>query len=373
MNVLKEMGIQQWRRRTALPVSNENHNEKPQHHRAESSDVTSPLLSDENTNVTVFSDNSSAPMTQGPAGSLRQALESPKLREPQQDKVGNDALQKPSSLDTLVGQPPAMQSTQAEQEPIAEQKLEVKKTSGNQSDVKTITPLDISELLVADDVLEESFNSDGATVDHFVTNEVSQPQVNDLQSDTADESIIELFSELDWSGLQARIDTNEHCPSCGWGNGLLGSGNQSADWMFVIDAPNSKEIEAKAFFSGRAGQLFEAMLLALGLDRNSVYCSSIFKCAPTDDLSMTPQCEALVLRQIELVSPKVIISFGEFASQALLKSNSMMEVLRGSEQRCFRTQKMVVPTYTPQDMLDDSALKAKVWGDLKKAMHLTTP
>ena len=99
---------------------------------------------------------------------------------------------------------------------------------------------------------------------------------------------------------------------------------------------------------------------------------SIFKCAPTDDLSITPQCDALVLRQIELVSPKVVISFGEFASQALLKSNSMLEVLRDNEQRCFRTQKIIIPTYTPQEMLDDSTLKAKVWSDLKKAIRLTT-
>jgi len=73
--------------------------------------------------------------------------------------------------------------------------------------------------------------------------------------------------------------------------------------MFVIDAPNSTEIEGKTFFTGRAGQLFDAMLLALGLSREQVYCSSVFKCAPTDDLSITSQCDAMVLRQIELVAP----------------------------------------------------------------------
>jgi len=50
----------------------------------------------------------------------------------------------------------------------------------------------------------------------------------------------------------------------------------------------------------------------------------------------------------------------------------MLEVLRDNEQRCFRTQKIIIPTYTPQEMLDDSTLKAKVWSDLKKAIRLTT-
>jgi len=164
------------------------------------------------------------------------------------------------------------------------------------------------------------------------------------------------------------LDTNEHCPSCGWGNGLLGSGHQQADWMFVIDAPNSREIQAKALFAGRAGQLFEAMLTALGLERDMVYCTSLFKCAPTDDLSITPQCDALLQRQIDLVAPKVIVTFGEFTAQSLLKSNSSLEALRQTEQTCLRTQTLILPTYSPAQMLDDTILKSKVWHDLKKAI-----
>lgn len=185
-----------------------------------------------------------------------------------------------------------------------------------------------------------------------------------------DQSSHSELQRLDWQGLQALIDSNDNCPSCGSQNSLLGSGDANANWMFVVDAPTSREVSEQTLFVGRAGDLFDAMLRALGLKRTDVYTSSVFKCAPTEDLSATPQCNELVHRQIELVDPQVIVTFGEFAAQAVIKANENLELLRLNQQRCVRTAVTIVPTYSPVQMLNDLSLKALVWEDLKKAMAI---
>jgi len=211
---------------------------------------------------------------------------------------------------------------------------------------------------------------DGVLNSEETTNDMGPASGSD---NVLDDSVVVTrdLSNVGWPDLQKLIETNEHCPSCGWGNAYLGAGQQDADWMFIIDAPNSRDIQAKALFSGRAGQLFDAMLNALGLDRERVYSTSVFKCAPTDDLSVTPQCDELVHRQIQLVSPKVVVTFGEFAAQSVIKSNSPLPSLRSVQgQHCFRSTTLVVPTYSPTEMLDDASLKAHVWADLKQALSL---
>ena len=173
-----------------------------------------------------------------------------------------------------------------------------------------------------------------------------------------------------WESLENRIKTNEHCPSCGWGNAFLGSGNQKADLMFISDAPTSRDVEQKLLLTGRAGQLFDAMLSAIGLDRKHVYCASVFKCAPTDDLSITPQCDAMLRQQIELVAPKYVVTFGEFAAQTVIKSNLSLKLLRENKQQHSEMGVPIFPTYSPAEMLDNGELKALVWQDLKKLLAL---
>ncbi len=176
------------------------------------------------------------------------------------------------------------------------------------------------------------------------------------------------LADLDMQGLQDWVYNSANCSSCNPSNSMLGQGSVQADWMFIIDAPNSRELQAQQFFAGRAGKLFEAMLLPLGMEREDVYVSSIFKCAPTDDLTLSPSCDDVLQRQIELVSPKVIVAFGEFVAQSLIKANDSIDVLRQSEQRCISSNSIVIPTFSPAQMLDDASLKAHVWQDLKKAI-----
>lgn len=178
------------------------------------------------------------------------------------------------------------------------------------------------------------------------------------------------LANLGWSDLQSMVNGWQNCPSCGDNRALLGHGDENADWFFLSDAPSTAEISQKSLFAGRSGQLFEAMLSALGLQRESVYSTSLFKCVASDDMSVIPACDNILQRQIELVNPKVIITFGEFTAQTLLKANAALDILRTQDQRCISSKVLVIPTYTPAQMLDDGRLKSHVWADMKKAIAI---
>jgi len=175
---------------------------------------------------------------------------------------------------------------------------------------------------------------------------------------------------LDWQGLQAIIDRQNQCQTCGPTSSILGAGDAAADWLFVSDAPSRLDLEHYQLFSGRAGQLYEAMLNAMGLDRDSVYTTSIFKCVTSDDLSIAASCDKLIYRQIELLKPKVIVTFGEFATQSIVKSNENLEQLRKQNLHCHHSKVPIVATYNPLLLLDEPRLKAGVWADLKKCMSI---
>lgn len=178
------------------------------------------------------------------------------------------------------------------------------------------------------------------------------------------------LADMGWQDLQALIDGNQHCPSCGECRSILGSGNLTADWVFISDAPTQKELDGQEIFVGRAGQLFDAIMASLGLARDEVYSSSVFKCAAGDDLSVTPQCKQIVHRQIALIQPKVVVTLGEFAAQAIIRANEDLNVLRNAEQKCHQSKVTIVPTYSLNEMLNEPGLKALVWQDLKRCLGI---
>lgn len=182
---------------------------------------------------------------------------------------------------------------------------------------------------------------------------------------------ITALSDLDWRTLQARISTAETCPSCGQNHSVLGFGDVLADWVFVSDAPTSAELQANQLFSGRAGQLYEAILRACGLTREAVYTTTVFKCSPPDDLSVSPQCNKLIHRQIELIQPKVIVAFGEFSAQSVLRANESFEVLAGAEQLYHSTQCKVITSHSLQQLLSEPELKSTLWNQLKTSLPLS--
>lgn len=173
----------------------------------------------------------------------------------------------------------------------------------------------------------------------------------------------------DWAALQSMINTGLLCPSCNTNNAVLGHGSQQAEWLFVFDSPTSTDLRERQICNGRAGSLYDALLAACGFERAQVYTTTVFKCAPTDDLSLSPACHDILRRQIELIEPKVVVAFGEFAAQSVLKANEPLGVLRQQLQTCFSTGVRVVPTFSPLQMLEHNELKADVWHDLSAALR----
>ncbi len=193
-------------------------------------------------------------------------------------------------------------------------------------------------------------------------------RIND--TDLSDSGASSSLMTLDWQGLQALVDGQSHCDSCGIGNSVLGAGDYDANYLFVCDAPASPDVELGQLLSGRAGQLYEAMLLAIGMARESVYTTSVFKCVASGDLNAVPNCDKLLQRQVQLIQPKVIIALGEFAAQSIAKSNEVLTTLREQDLACHHTKVPIVATFSPLQLLDEPLLKAGAWSDLKKCMAI---
>lgn len=151
-------------------------------------------------------------------------------------------------------------------------------------------------------------------------------------------------------------------------NTVFGVGDEQADWMVVGEAPGADEDRQGEPFVGRAGQLLNNMLLALGLKREQVYIANILKCRPPNNRDPRPEevvkCEPFLKRQVELVNPKIILAVGRIAAHNLLKTDSSLSQLRG---RCFYygdNDTPVVVTYHPAYLLRSPKEKRKAWQDL---------
>ena len=169
-----------------------------------------------------------------------------------------------------------------------------------------------------------------------------------------------------WRELQKSISMDQDCPSCGSDKSILGQGDALASWMFVTSAPTNAEIEASTLLLGRQGALYEAILKACCMDRNEVYTTSVFKCAPPEDLSLQPTCNRLIHRQIELVGPRIIVVFGEFAAQSVLRTNDSMNRLSDRVHSYpGKSDISVIVAPSIEDLLTQPSLKASLWSVLK--------
>lgn len=172
-----------------------------------------------------------------------------------------------------------------------------------------------------------------------------------------------------WDDLAVILRHNGSCASCDQTSPVLGVGTTEADWVFVVDAPSTRDIQSQQLLSGRAGQLFDAMLNAVGMTRDAIYLTSIFKCPPSENVSITAQCGDVVHRQIELLKPKVVLTLGEFAAQTLLRTNDELTTLRGQLHHHPRSHAATIVSYSPAQMLEQPALKAQVWQDLQHCLQ----
>ncbi len=153
-------------------------------------------------------------------------------------------------------------------------------------------------------------------------------------------------------------------------NLVFGVGNVNADLMFVGEGPGADEDAKGEPFVGRAGQLLNNMISAMGIRREDVYIANVVKCRPPSN--RTPEkdecdvCSPFLMRQIDVIKPKVIVALGAVAAKNLLAVNDSMSNLRGRWYD-FRDSKLLV-TYHPAYLLRDPRQKKEAWKDLQMVM-----
>ncbi len=177
---------------------------------------------------------------------------------------------------------------------------------------------------------------------------------------------------LDWPELEQRVVA---CTACELHTSrtqtVFGVGNHKADWMIIGEAPGADEDRQGEPFVGRAGQLLNAMLKAVDLAREQVFIANILKCRPPNNRDPRPeeaaQCEPYLMRQVDLVKPKVILAVGRISAQNLLKSTAPVGRLRGRVHRFGGQGIPLVVTYHPAYLLRSPGEKRKAWDDLRLA------
>lgn len=174
---------------------------------------------------------------------------------------------------------------------------------------------------------------------------------------------------LDWETLRERV---ERCTSCDLhrtrSQAVFGVGNRQAQWMIVGEAPGADEDRQGEPFVGRAGQLLNRMLLALGLARSEVFIANVLKCRPPNNrnphLDEVAHCQPYLQRQIELVQPGVLLAVGRVAAQHLLGTQLSLSRLRGTVHQLPGGATPLIVTYHPAYLLRSPADKPKAWADL---------
>ena len=181
-------------------------------------------------------------------------------------------------------------------------------------------------------------------------------------------------SRLDWDELQAQV---AGCTLCELHSSrtqtVFGVGNRAADWLVIGEAPGKDEDQQGEPFVGRAGQLLNAMLQAIGLQREQVYIANILKCRPPNNRDPKPEevvcCEPYLLRQIALIKPGIILAVGRISAQNLLQTDTPIGKLRGRVHRFRDTGIPLVATYHPAYLLRSPVEKRKAWQDLQLAVR----
>jgi DNA polymerase len=151
-----------------------------------------------------------------------------------------------------------------------------------------------------------------------------------------------------------------------------GEGNPNAAVMCVGEAPGATEDQTGRPFVGAAGQLLTKILAAINLKREDVFITNVLKHRPPGNRNPLPDevtaCRPYLVRQVELIRPKVIIAFGTFAAQSLLETKLALGKLRGAVHRYHGIP--VIVTYHPAALLRNPAWKRPTWEDVQLARRI---
>jgi DNA polymerase len=187
---------------------------------------------------------------------------------------------------------------------------------------------------------------------------------------------------MDWPALRAAV---AGCTACKLSQGrtqtVFGVGHERAHWMIVGEAPGEQEDRQGEPFVGKSGQLLDNMLRVIGLTRgrdeadrdpaHQVYIANAVKCRPPRNRNPEPDelacCEPFLVRQLQLLQPRIILAMGRFAVQSLLRTSEPIGRLRGRVHH-YEGVPLIV-TYHPAYLLRNLADKARAWDDLCLAVE----
>jgi uracil-DNA glycosylase len=176
--------------------------------------------------------------------------------------------------------------------------------------------------------------------------------------------------------LQVLAEEIRPCTRCGLSQHrkqtVFARGTGSSGVCFIGEGPGADE-DAQGFpFVGKAGQLLDRMILAMGFERDEVYVCNIVKCRPPDNRKPEPDemaaCMPYLNEQIELVAPQVIVALGATAVQGLLGTSEGITRMRG-KWKTFKGEIPVMPTFHPAYLLRNPPAKREVWDDLQEVLR----
>jgi uracil-DNA glycosylase len=184
-----------------------------------------------------------------------------------------------------------------------------------------------------------------------------------------------LVADLGWAELRAAVAACTRCPlSATRIQTVFGVGSVEAQWLIVGEAPGAEEDRQGEPFVGRAGQLLNAMLRAIGLRREQVFIANVLKCRPPGNRDPAPleaaQCLPYLERQIALLRPRIMLAVGRISAQNLLKTDVPLGRLRGQVHHFGASRVPLVVTYHPAYLLRAPAEKRKAWEDLQFAREV---
>ncbi len=175
------------------------------------------------------------------------------------------------------------------------------------------------------------------------------------------------------------------CTRCGLAEGrthvVFGMGNPHADLMLVGEGPGAEEDKQGLPFVGRSGKLLDRLMAEeMGLSRDQCYIANVVKCRPPDNRDPKPDeiaaCRPWLEQQVELISPRVIVTLGNFSSKLLLDTKTGITKLRGQSYpmgNMISTTAVVIPTYHPAAILRGGGLQeAQMRSDLVRARMAMT-
>ena len=177
----------------------------------------------------------------------------------------------------------------------------------------------------------------------------------------------------EWDRLRSEVATCARCAlHSSRTQGVFGVGNPQADWLVIGEAPGAEEDRRGEPFVGRAGQLLDAMLKAIGLSRETnVFIANVLKSRPPGNRDPKPEevaaCLPYLVRQIALMRPRLILAVGRIAAQNLLATDMSLGRLRGKVHHFGELNTPLVVTYHPAYLLRTPGDKRKAWEDLKFA------